>query len=59
MEYVVGTDGNEGYWMTGIFITRCWACRHFGEKDRPGHVDFCALHNHLTSKDKFCAWGEE
>ena len=28
-EFIVGTDGHEGHWLTGERIVRCRDCEHF------------------------------
>lgn len=59
-EYVYGTDGHEGHWLTGEEIVRCRDCVHrasdpFGE--------YCTLFdfedvNSQKMLNGFCAWGE-
>lgn len=72
-EYVYGTDGHEGHWLTGERIVRCRDCKH-------GHVtidgksckwcDLIATHDPEGNEphngydpepyfdaDFFCAWG--
>ena len=57
-EYIYGTDGHEGHWLTGEEIVRCRDCRHFAS-DELG--DCCTLldFEDVKSMDNgFCAWGE-
>lgn len=41
-EYIVGTDGHEGHWITGERIVRCRDCKNFESDygDAPD-FDFC------------------
>ena len=64
-EYIYGTDGHEGHWLTGEEIVRCrdcrlveegrgiyagaWFCHHFSTTDRAGFP---------VRPSGFCAWGE-
>ena len=31
-EYIYGTDGHEGHWLTGEEIIRCRDCEHYREE---------------------------
>lgn len=61
-EYVYGTDGHEGHWLTGEEVVRCRDCKAFLEGATPNDVEqphFCTLHGtDLAEPDGFCAWGE-
>ena len=59
-EYVYGTDGHEGHWLTGEEIVRCRDCVHH-ESDPLG--EYCTLFdfedvNSQKMLNGFCAWGE-
>ena len=57
-EYIYGTDGHEGHWLTGEEIVRCRDCKNFAS-DELG--DFCTLMDFEDVKpmgDGFCSWGE-
>lgn len=61
-EYVYGTDGNDGHWLTGEEIVRCRDCKHFG-LDQSEHEFrekwFCSWwRTDLAKPDTFCAWGK-
>lgn len=63
-EYIYGTDGHEGHWLTGEEIVRCRDCRHY--RDHMWVVvtdvdDVCLFwHGEPTKVEPngFCAWGE-
>ena len=68
-EYICGTDGHDGHWITGEEIVRCRDCVHMHYvKDWLGdYVDECWLHaspetgalgKERTEPNGFCAWGE-
>ena len=73
-EYIYGTDGHEGHWLTGEEIVRCRDCRYFNEYhgkchrtaiiiDVDGYVHLTDDENGYISmtdadSDGFCAWGE-
>ncbi len=55
-EYIYGTDGHEGHWLTGEEIVRCRDCKfcmsYWG-------ANYCDYFSHVTNDpDGFCAWGE-
>lgn len=61
-EYICGTDGQEGHWLTGEEIVRCGDCKYF-EKDATPHDEwyphFCSkLGTDVVVPGGFCAWGE-
>lgn len=55
-EYVYGTDGHEGHWLTGEEIVRCRDCKFYLEEHKWCYhfedSEFCPEPN------GFCAWGE-
>ena len=56
-EYVYGTDGREGHWLTDEEIVRCRDCKHF--RSLGDDYLFCNLASReLDGGDGFCAWGE-
>ena len=59
-EYVYGTDGHEGHWLTGEEIVRCRDCVHRAS-DPLG--EYCTLFdfedvNNQKMLNGFCSWGE-
>ena len=58
-EYVYGTDGREGHWLTGEEIVRCRDCRFFEETGNCTWFEcgICGTQGEVT-EDGFCAWGE-
>ena len=61
-EYICGTDGHEGHWLTGEEIVRCHDCKHF-EKDATPHDEWypnwCSkLGTDVVTPGGFCSWGE-
>lgn len=66
-EYVYGTDGHDGHWLTGEEIVRCRDCTHFSE-GMGTHVWLCERMEYLdiegwtknvrVDPNGFCAWGE-
>lgn len=71
-EFIYGTDGNEGHWLTGEQIVRCRDCKYAYEDRRCtsiGWVSVLACDNeqwstgglmpsHEVSPDGFCSWGK-
>lgn len=68
-EYICGTDGHEGHWLTGEPIVRCRDCRYAsaGEAVISGNWQHGNCHNprfrgslHCANAraDGFCAWAE-
>lgn len=67
-EYVYGTDGNEGHWLTGERIVRCRDCEnaiHFFQWLTPSKratVETWMCRNMgdgmETDPNGFCAWGK-
>lgn len=65
-EYVYGTDGHEGHWLTGERIVRCGECKYYDEiihacdhpcvtplrGDCPENWIFSCFDN------DFCCWGK-
>ena len=59
-EYIYGTDGHEGHWLTGEEIVRCRDCkRAFIGDARPdiGEPVLCHRTGWQVRPDGFCAWG--
>ena len=55
-EYVYGTDGHEGHWLTGEEIVRCRECKYCMVY---WQSDYCDYFKHVTNDpDGFCSWGE-
>lgn len=73
-EYVYGTDGHEGHWLTGEEIVRCRDCEHFTANDEfwiehpsfpfpiigatSDSCDFWAGTKCKVTPDGFCKWGK-
>lgn len=69
-EYIYGTDGHEGHWLTGEEIVRCRDCeyaRHYHPfcmgKRSPIEEWYCQWHSNAEGAseiepDGFCSWGE-
>lgn len=66
-EYIYGTDGHEGHWLTGEEIVRCRDCKHCSlfdvVEDAEGddvEILVCSrLRRPFDVNDMdFCAWGE-
>lgn len=71
-EYVYGTDGHEGHWLTGEEIVRCRDCKHAHHYHpfnpytcKPSEIEdwYCEWHSNAEGAseiepDGFCAWGE-
>lgn len=55
-EYVYGTDGHDGHWLTGEEIVRCGNCEHY-KPDTYSHFT-CELLMFHTQPNDFCSWGE-
>ena len=65
-EYIYGTDGHEGHWLTGEEIVRCRDCKHHVDTPKRG----CRCYHWMTldcyenpvpsevEPNGFCAWGE-
>lgn len=55
-EYVYGTDGHEGHWLTGEEIVRCEDCKFYLKEHKWCYhfedSEFC------PEPSGFCAWGE-
>ena len=66
-EYVYGTDGHEGHWLTGEEIVRCRDCEHatddgygctlFGRREQVGSYRWEDVPAEVEP-DGFCKWGE-
>ena len=65
-EYIYGTDGHEGHWLTGEEIVRCRDCKHYDAvinscnhpRVTPFFRDTPANWIFTPHRDGFCAWGE-
>lgn len=62
-EYILGTDGDEGHWLTGETIVRCRDCGEDevlvgGELRKLKHHKYCILQDRIVPDDGFCKWGE-
>ena len=58
-EYVYGTDGHEGHWLTGEEIVRCRDCEFLNPRDEEcGGRNWCKRMSFEVVPDGFCAWGE-
>ena len=60
-EYVYGTDGHEGHWLTGERIVRCRDCKRFSI-DNSDHDYRSGWWCHRWNTDMadpngFCKWG--
>lgn len=58
-EYIVGTDGNSGHWLTDEPIVRCRDCSHQHYNPLCGYI--CDGFGFVIPEDNldgFCAWGE-
>ena len=58
-EYIVGTDGNSGHWLTDEQIVRCRDCSHQHFNPLCGYI--CDGFGFVIPEDNldgFCAWGE-
>ena len=61
-EYIVGTDGDQGHWLTNEWIVRCRDCKRFA-LDNSDH-DYrsgwwCHRWNtDMVKPDGYCAWGK-
>lgn len=58
-EYIVGTDGNSGHWLTDEPIVRCRDCIHKHFNPLCGYI--CDNFGFVIPEDNldgFCAWGE-
>lgn len=57
-EYVYGTDGHEGHWLTGEEIVQCRDCYYCTDSPAwPGAVE-CDYIGRGVEPDGYCAWGE-
>ncbi len=58
-EYIYGTDGHEGHWLTGEEIVRCRDCKHLMSNNRCNlQDDYNEFHWLDVEPDGFCAWSE-
>ena len=60
-EYIVGTDGHEGHWLTGEEIIRCKDCRHYKPFEAlkiEGYKCTRVSTPFEIEPDGYCAWGE-
>lgn len=72
-EYICGTDGHDGHWLTGEVVVRCRDCKHARimrpldwRTGKPSTVIeewYCDWHSNAEGAsdiepDGFCAWGE-
>jgi hypothetical protein len=72
-EYVYGTDGREGHWLTGESIVRCHNCKYAHEDKRCTSIGWVSvltcdseqwstsglMPSHEVKPEGFCSWGEE
>lgn len=56
-EYVYGTDGNEGHWITGERIVRCRDCKHYTDDEMEYH-HYCNFWCEQVDTNGFCSWGK-
>jgi len=55
-EYIQGTDGHEGHWLTGEEIVRCRDCKFYEWRE---HLMRSYCHGEYpTEPDGFCKWGK-
>lgn len=61
-EYIYGTDGHEGHWLTGEEIVRCRDCKRYRPKEGTAvrcRFEFGNLIQWRSAEPNgFCAWGE-
>ena len=61
-EYICGTDGHEGHWLTGEQIVRCRDCVYYKLDPNPidpGWPMWCeGSGRDMVSPNSFCSWGE-
>lgn len=58
-EYIYGTDGHEGHWITGEEIVRCRDCKRFSGYELEPHFGYCERYDLQEVRGNgFCAWGE-
>ena len=58
-EYIYGTDGHEGHWLTGEEIVRCRDCKRFSGYELEPHLGYCERYDLQEVRGNgFCAWGE-
>lgn len=57
-EYVYGTDGHEGHWLTGEEIVRCGDCVYYTDSPAWPGANECEFINRGVEPDGFCSWGE-
>ena len=53
-EYIVGTDGNSGHWLTDEPIVRCRDCIYYDTV----HLDCARQGWSDCERDGFCSWGK-
>ena len=53
-EYIVGTDGNSGHWLTDETIVRCRDCKFWATE----HNFFGGCVGKEFNPDGFCQWGK-
>lgn len=56
-EYIYGTDGHEGHWLTGEEIVRCRDCRFYKSGDS-GRWCLRSISMKSNHPDGYCAWGK-
>ena len=57
-EYIYGTDGHEGHWLTGEEIVRCRDCKHASYyKDVLWCSELGGDDSMPVEPNDFCAWG--
>ena len=57
-EYIYGTDGHEGHWLTGEEIVRCRDCKWCMAYSSATYCDRFAHALPTSEPNGFCAWGE-
>ena len=62
-EYIYGTDGHEGHWLTGEEIVRCRDCVHYKpyRTHKHGMMNRCHDehgHTHKRDESDFCSRGD-
>lgn len=61
-EYIYGTDGHEGHWLTGEQVVRCRDCGKWDAEGEPHAIHperhWCDELARYVEPDGFCKWGE-
>ena len=56
-EYIYGTDGHEGHWLTGEEIVRCKDCIEYSTDELGGFCTFLDFQDAAGMENMYCAWG--